>query len=70
MGRLPGLALFGIMEEESGSSLELWDEDEGPEEEGSEGGPGPPQDNVPFFLFFPLSFKFFRGCRVAEESPA
>ena len=42
MGGLPGLATFGVMEDESGVGLELWAEDESPEEEGSEGGPGPP----------------------------
>ena len=42
VGRLPGLAMFGIMEDESGRDLELWAEDESPEDEGDEGGPGPP----------------------------
>ena len=42
VGRLPGVAMFGVMEEESGTELELWAEDEGPVEEGDEGGPGPP----------------------------
>ena len=42
VGRLPGLVMFGIMEEESGTGLELWADSENPEEEGNEGGPGPP----------------------------
>ena len=43
MGRLPGLAMFGIMKDESGKDLELWAEDESPEDESDdEGGPGPP----------------------------
>ena len=42
VGRLPGLAMFGIMEDEPGRELELWAEDESPDDEGDEGGPGPP----------------------------
>ena len=42
VGRLPGLAMFDIMEDESGRDLELWAEEESPESEGDEGGPGPP----------------------------
>ena len=42
VGRLPGLAFFGVMEDETGRDLELWAEDEGSENEGEEGGPGPP----------------------------
>ena len=30
------------MEDESGPGLELWAEDEGLDDEGDEGGPGPP----------------------------
>ena len=39
---LDSRAMFGIMEDESGRNLELWAEDESPDEEGNEGGPGPP----------------------------
>ena len=42
VGRLPRLAQFGIMEHGSGEDLELWAEDESSEDEGEEGGPGPP----------------------------
>ena len=42
VGRLPGLALFGIMEDETGRDLELWAESEGSGSEGEEGGPDPP----------------------------
>ena len=42
VGRLPGLATFGVMEDEAGADLELWAGNESAEEEGSEGGPGPP----------------------------
>ena len=42
VGRLPGLACFGIMEDETGGEVELWAESEGSDNEGEEGGPGPP----------------------------
>ena len=42
VGRLPRLAQFGIMEHGSGEDLELWAEGESSEDEGEEGGPGPP----------------------------
>ena len=42
VGRLPGLACFGVMEDETGRDLELWAEDESSGNEGEEGGPGPP----------------------------
>ena len=42
VGKLPGLACFGVMEDETGGDLELWAESEGSDNEGEEGGPGPP----------------------------
>ena len=43
VGRMPGLALFGVQEEESDlEEIVLWSEDEeGPGSENEEGGPGP-----------------------------
>ena len=44
VGRIPGLALFGVVEEESDlEEIVLWaEEDEGSEEGGGGSGPGPP----------------------------
>ena len=42
VGKLPGLACFGVMEDETGGDLELWAENEGSDNEGEEGRPGPP----------------------------
>ena len=42
VGRLPGLAMFGIMEDASGRDLEMWAENESSEDDGDEGGAGPP----------------------------
>ena len=44
VGRMPGLALMGVMEEESDlEDIVLWPaEGEGSEEESEESGPGPP----------------------------
>ena len=44
MGKIPGLALFGVEEEESDlEEITLWaDEDEGLGEESGESGPGLP----------------------------
>ena len=44
VGRIPGLALMGVAEEEEESEeIVLWpEEDEGPGEESEECGPGPP----------------------------
>ena len=42
VGRMPGLACFGIMDDGTGRDLELWAEDESSGNEGEEGGPGPP----------------------------
>ena len=44
VGRMPGLALMGVVEEESElEEIVLWPEEgEGSEEESEESGPGPP----------------------------
>ena len=42
VGRLPGLAMYGVMEEDSGGEIELWAEEESSENEGEEGGSAPP----------------------------
>ena len=43
VGRMPGLALRGVEEEESDlEEIELWRDEEEPSSEGEEGGPGPP----------------------------
>ena len=52
---MPGLALYGVREEELGRAVELWAEDESSGSEGEEGGPGPP----PRAVFFHLSLSFF-----------
>ena len=38
---MPGLALYGVMEEDLGREVELWAEEESAGSEGEEGGPGP-----------------------------
>ena len=39
---MPGLELYGVREDELGSAVELWAEDESSAEEGEEGRPGSP----------------------------
>ena len=43
VGKVPGLALFGVQEESEQGEIVLWSEDEeGPGSENEEGEPGPP----------------------------
>ena len=42
VGRMPGLAMYGVREEDLGREVELWAEEESLESEGEEGVPGPP----------------------------
>ena len=42
VGRMPGLELYGVREEELGSGLDLWAGEESSGDEGDEGGPAPP----------------------------
>ena len=42
VGRMLGLALYGVMKEDLGREVELWAEEESLESEGEEGVPGPP----------------------------
>ena len=41
VGKVPGLALYGVMKEDLGREVELWAEEESAGSEGEEGGPGP-----------------------------
>ena len=42
VGRMPGLGLYGVREDELGKDVELWADEESSAEEEEEGGPGPP----------------------------
>ena len=43
VGKMPGLALQGVEEEESDlEEIEMWLDEDEPDSEGEEGGPGPP----------------------------
>ena len=44
VGKMPGLEIYGIQEDELGQEMELWAEDGSVSEDGQEeeGGPGPP----------------------------
>ena len=58
VGKMPGLALYGVREEELGRAVELWAEDESSESEGEEGGARPPLGLYPFLCLFPFFFSF------------
>ena len=42
VGKMPGLELHGVREDELGRDMELWADEESSAEEEEEGGPGPP----------------------------
>ena len=66
MGRMPGLALFGVQEEESElEEIELVAQGEGPGSDSEEDGPGP-RMYFPLSLSFVLFMVFFRGRRVGR----
>ena len=65
VGRMPGLELYGIQEDELGRDIELWTEDgaASDEDQEEEGGPGPPLRALCIFpfVFFPLWLHIFQG---------
>ena len=61
VGRLPGLACFGIMGDGTGRDLELWAEDESSGNEGEEGGGQDPPKGCIFLLSFLCGRNFFPG---------
>ena len=56
MGRVPGLASLGVMEDEAGADLELWAEDESAEKRVVKGDRAPPRQCTFLLFFFCFSF--------------
>ena len=56
VGRMPGLELYGVREDELGKEVELWAEEESPaEEDEEEEGPGPPLEALCIFSYIGIA---------------